>query len=309
MPKESLPQRRSPAEMDALLEMQRRDEKGLPLADVNGNVLCSATVNKHTGAVHAVRPLPFTDTNHGAESSQEVVCPTDEHGHITSTTMTRAEARETGTRYLVVSTLLFHNDEMLVQRRSSEKDLDPNMKSLSAHGVAKMIVRDRPLQHVRSIDALSMINSALELNEELRYGPDAQPFNVIVWPGTAHELQEWTIEKRIDDPNTVYLIPLLLDEVNGYPLGSTKQKRSRALSAGFIFSATKPTISIDPAEVSDASWKKASTFSDDPSVTLDAQGCIDVVCDSVIHGAMRDGSLGLHLAKRGIRNLLSGKEE
>jgi hypothetical protein len=102
---------------------------------------------------------------------------------------------------------------------------------------------------MKNIEYLSVINSALEINEELRHGKETKPFNIKIWYGSENKLKERATKNEIDDTNTIYLVPNGFYEDDGYSLGDKKNKRTRAISMGFVFSKEKPHIFIDPAEV------------------------------------------------------------
>lgn len=301
---------RNPGEMDAVLESERGEEVRAMLTDPQGYPVCGVKFNHKTLGVSEVTCFPFLRTHVPvAENKEEIVCVTDEKGNLLPVGKTRQQVREQNERYLVVSLLLFHGNEVLLQRRSPEKSIDPDMDSLSAHGVAKQLLVDtgKALAPVQSTDVQAMANTALELNEELRHGAMTVPFKMVTWPGTPAELRQWASEKKIDDPHTVYVIPIAMYTDDGYPLGNREKKRTRSVSAGFVFSKEKPEIVYDPVEVTATYWKKASEFKEDPKVSKDAQTCVDAVYDSLVNQGIMDGSIGAHMAKKSLRRLLTGE--
>lgn len=264
--------------------------------DQDKNKLC-AVYYDDLGRIHEINTEPFENLEAKAEKPDELICETDGQGELVQSTITREQARSEGKRYLVVTTLLFHRNEILLQERSSEKEIDKGKLSASAHGVAKAL-NFKNGDRVQSIDILSLINSALEINEELRHGRNTKPFNIKIWYQSENDLKKWAEEEKINDPDTIYIVPSRLFEDEGYPLGEKNNKRTRAISMGFIFSDKKPNISIDPAEVVSAKWQKPSTFVDDQNVTNDLQVCIESCFDDYLETSIKDGTLAKHYLKK-----------
>ncbi|MCF7812754.1 hypothetical protein K9M59_04165 [Candidatus Gracilibacteria bacterium] len=273
------------------------------LYDPEGKKLCDIEYSLLNGEICKIQPIPFSNTEKTAEKNEEIVfCTTEEGKNVHEEDVSRAEAREKGLRYLVVTTLLFHGKEMLLQKRSSEKKIDPGKYSASAHGVAKQLYFQNGSK-VRNEDNTALVNTALEINEELRHGEETPSFSIDVWQGTVHELNRWAEANQINDPDTIYLVPTAFYNDDGYPLGDRTQKRTRALSMGFIFSKEKPSLSIDPSELSSVEWEKASEFSEDPGMTEDLQSCVDAAFAQLEEESIQKHSA--EIAKKALRQIFS----
>src|SRR3989338_6434017 len=268
---------RSNAELEQVLEQREARKISTDVFDEHGQKLAKVEYDPKTGDVLAVFPERFVNVEGKAENPNETVYVTDENGRITDERLTRAEAPAQKKRKLVVTTLLFQEDpseqrlSMLVQKRSSKKEIDPGQVSASAHGVAKEIFS----QSQRRIDdgqTAALINASLELNEELRH--DAEPFHVHVWPGNHRELLLYSEEKKWNDPNTVWMITEGYLGDSGYPLGRFTNPRTRAILAGFIFTKEPFNVSVDPGELEGASWKKPEDVRHDPEATEDVAKAI-----------------------------------
>ncbi|HCM67381.1 MAG: hypothetical protein A2898_01575 [Candidatus Kerfeldbacteria bacterium RIFCSPLOWO2_01_FULL_48_11] len=298
---------RNQEEMRALLEDRELHKTTVPVFDESGRPLgeIDYAVDGDRIDVIAVRTVPSENVEQTAEKPKEHIYLTNEQGNVIPERATRAEARASDKRYLVVTTLIFHGAEVLLQHRSSEKEIDAGRISSSAHGVAKEVFTDQGKKRVNNTDIAATVNSALETNEELRHG--AAPFSIQVWPGTKDELFAYAEKSQINDPNTVYMVPEALIGSGGYPLGSTDAKRTRAISTGFIFSQDAPEIHIDPAELSATEWKRPSTFVDDSQMTQDLQACVDTLTSQHIRDTQESGVLGAHLARKALTELISGK--
>jgi hypothetical protein len=68
---------------------------------------------------------------------------------------------------------------MCVSKRSLQKSIDPGKEGISAHGVAKLLF-DADGKPITDIRYAALVNTVLELNEELRHGKRTEQFNVIV---------------------------------------------------------------------------------------------------------------------------------
>lgn len=235
--------------------------------DSSGNVLCEVDIDHHTGLISVIHPKHYINAGGVAENVDERICVTDEQGNITDERLTRVEAREAKRRYLIVTTLIFHDNKILVQKRSEEKKIDPGLESSSAHGVAKELFT---ADGHRIVDGkvAALINAALETNEELRH--DDQPFTIRVWHGSHDELVAFAEQEHISDPNEVWLVEEEYLPDDRYPLGSaSNDTRTRALYAGFIFSDETPHISVDQAEVQAASWRTTEELFQNPQASKD----------------------------------------
>ena len=272
------------------------------IADQDGKLLCDIFWGIG-GRIYEIHTSPFENMHAIAEAPEEHICETDEHGDIIESEITRGIARKQSIRYLVVSTLLFHQDEILLQERSPQKELDQGLLSASAHGVAKALYFSDGKRMV-STEYVSLINSALEINEELRHGKDTQPFIIKIWYGSVAHLKKFAAEEHINNPNTVYLVPSGIFEDDSYPLGQGNNKRTRAISLGFLFSKDKPSLSIDPAELTSVNWKKPSIFVNNKQVTEDLQACIEAAFDILLEEAKKDGSLKMHESRKLLSELL-----
>ncbi len=299
---------RSPNEMQALLEIREVRKKTGKIFGEEGQEICEIDYIPGTLDILEIRPAPYQNIGGEAEKRNEHIYVTDDEGSISTERLMRQEARELEKRYLIVTSLIFHDQEVLLQKRSAKKDIDPGRLSSSAHGVAKEL-QIRNGNRVNNIEAASVINTALEINEELRHGQETEPFKVKLWPGSREELIEWADAQKIDDQDTIYLVPEALLKTDSYPLGEGIKKRTRAISTGFVFSKERPTISVDPAELSSVEWKKPSEFVEDPDMTEDLQSCLDATAKQQILESMRSGQLGDRLAMKALRNFKLGKRE
>lgn len=228
--------------------------------------------------IAVIKPIFHENPEEAAEQLRELVRTTDENGEFTHKKLTRREAREQNERYLIVSALIFHNGKLLAQKRSGDKDIDPNKLSTSAHGVAREIIYefthgiDEP-RHTLSHETEAILNTVLEIFEELyhNYDPEAnQPTPAVrIWPGTKAELDQYAERYKIDEPNTIYLITKVYLPDDGYPLGDHQQKRSRGISFGYIFSQNAPEFSFDPHELSAVEEYRPVDLIDHPDASED----------------------------------------
>lgn len=228
------------------------------VCDENGNPLAIIKINPQDKRIYSIQTLPYENKAGVAENNQEKICVVDDQGEIDmNIETTRKMAREKNIRYLVVSNLVIHKNKVLLQKRSKNKKIDPGKLSVSAHGVAKPLYSSRRTKW-GNIDNLALVNSAIELNEELRHGETEKTFSIRFWYGKRSELQKYVQEKNINDSNTIFLLPMALDQENNYPLErdgvKDENKRSRALCVGYVFSNEVPRISIDPGEVDSVVW-------------------------------------------------------
>ena len=262
-----------------------RDESG---AD-RGEIL----FEPFSGDIVEIRIKPWTNTDAAAEKPNEYIYITDAEGKITETCATRKEARDKGLRYMVASTLIFHGKDVLVQRRSAKKKIDPSKRSASAHGVASEIMKPDG-GRFKNADNVAAITAALEINEELRHGEGEQPFKILFWcHGKERDLFQYAKHQKLDDPDTIWMVPQALYTDDAYPLGSKKNKRTRAVFTGFIFSEYKPSITHDPGEVSETSWVRASEYASDPHVTEDMQ----TVTNSIFNSWMENNGVEIAAKK------------
>ena len=261
MEEEALPVR-PVEEMKEIMEGKEKRKKNFSgFTDENGNKICEITYDSKDGnTIFTIDTEPYANVGQEAEHNEEHVYVTDEEGGITPERLTRKEARDLGKRYMIVSCLLFHGNEVLLQKRSSSKKLDPDKLSTSAHGVAKEIQTRRWPSRVPHEATVALVNMAMEINEELRHGEDEKPFHIIVWPGSAEELINYAHSEKINDPDTIYLVSEAYYSDDGYALGNKKNPRTRALFSGFVFSEEKPRITPDPGEVSGVEWTKMSRY-------------------------------------------------
>lgn len=289
---------RTPDELDRVLKEKEGRKITTDIVDERGKKLCVIDYDPSNGDVIAIHSETYFNTDSKAEHLEEKTYVTDENGNITNDRLTRAQAREQGKRYLIVTNLLFHGDSMLVQKRSPNKQIDPSKVSASAHGVAKQIfAKDGSL--ITDAQIVALINTALEINEELRHG--INPFLVKIWPGTHDELYSWSEQDKKDDPDTIWIVPELYLEDNGYPLHTTKDKRTRALSAGFIFSKEEPSISIDPSELEEYRWEKTSKVFREPDSTQDLYSTTTAVLEELLKDSPLVRKYGQKLAQNAMR--------
>lgn len=251
-----------------ILELHESRKQTREILDDEGKPLCDIDIDPVSQEIVEVRPKKFTNTEGKAEHPNEHIYVTDESGRITPERLTRQEARTTGKRYLIVTTLLFHgNNEMLVQKRSSEKEIDPGKSSSSAHGVAKELFAAGQ-QRITDERTAALVNAALETNEELRH--QANPFTMRIWPGNHDALLNYAKENNLNDPDMIWVIPEAYLPDDAYPLGGTPHNpRSRALFTGMIFGQAEPLISIDPHELGGYQWQSLSNVFQDTQAADD----------------------------------------
>lgn len=238
--------------------------------------VCDISVHPNTHRIMEIVVHPFTNADQTAEKPAETICHISEEGRLIGG-VTRGEAREQGLRYLVVSTCLFHGTDLLTQTRSDDKRIDPGLESVSAHGVAKLLQAQTDAQgtkgYLPNIEWLSIINAALEIGEELRHGENTAPFRIRMWYGTLRELNQFATENHTNDPNLLFLRPVIRANA-GYPIENPTKPRHRALFAGHIFADTKPEIVHDPAEVKGTQWVPVDGWTSIKG-TEDAAQCLD----------------------------------
>ena len=257
---------RSTEELHRIIEERDRAKIKKDVLGTNGERLAQIEYNPKTREVISVFPEQYLNVHGRAEQNDELVYTTDDKGNVTKERLTRAEARKQKKRYLIVTTMLYYENQMLVQKRSPNKHIDPERTSTSAHGVAKEVFIEA--DRVTNAQTAALINATLEMNEELRH--NASPFKVRIWPGNHLELFEYADEQKFDDPDTVWLIAEAFVPNDGYPLGSLDNPRSRGLFAGFIFSKEKkPAISFDPNELESVEWKNFRETISDPGAAKD----------------------------------------
>lgn len=244
------------------------------ILDKDGNQLCDVWYDRDSGDIVEIQTKPYENKVAEAEHYEEFVCATNDNGEITPERLTRKEVRKQGKQYLIVTSIIFHNREKaFFQHRSEQKELDPGKLSASAHGVAKEVYQNG--QRVQKTDDVSEINMALEINEELRHGDGTKQFCVKLWRGTKDELFEFAIKNGIDNPDTVYLVPLAFLKADGYPLGDKQHKRTRALFTGYIFSKETPTVRFDPGESSGIELLDPAEVVGDPKLTDDLKSILN----------------------------------
>lgn len=244
-------------EIDRYLKATRGEaEKRLSFAfaDWTGKERGQVLLVPKSGGIMEVRPTPWSNPTQTAEKPTEPIYITNSQGKITTATATRQEARQNNLRYLVVTTLLVHKGKVLLQRRSRDKNIDPNKLSASAHGVASVLfweMNNGIKIKIEETDAVATITTALELNEELRHGEKTKPFTVRFWPaGREADLFDYAEGQKLNDMDTVWVVPQVCFGDDGFELGDKRHPRTRALSAAFVFSREPPPIIPDPAEVS-----------------------------------------------------------
>ena len=291
---------RSPEVMQVLLDRRDFGKQTVPVMDESGKVVCDLDISS-TGQVISVRAKPYVNVEGVAEKPNEQIYLTGDDGEISDARSTRGEARAAGDRYLVVSCLMFHDGELLLQKRSADKKIDPDKQSASAHGVATEVYREG--KRINHVDEAAFINTALEINEELRHGEEV-PFTVVYWPGTKDELFAYAASEKIDDSNTIYFVPEALYAADSYPLGSGDNKRTRSLATGMVFSKNKPHLSIDPAEVQGVEWQKASKLVGDNNATDDLQAAVDVMVIGYLEESRR---ASVSMAEKSLRESMGEK--
>lgn len=241
------------------------------VTDESGKPVCEFDL-EDCGVVE-LRPYSYEDPE-GGEKFLEHVYVTDDSGQIIpEANSTKKEARDNKQRYLIVTALIFHGDNFLLQHRGAHKDLDADKESASAHGVAKEI-RDETGQRIEDRDAVALVNTALEINEELRYGSETKPFTIKIWHGTKDELFQYAATDQINDADTIYLIPEELFN-DGYPLGTDAENpRTRSVSTGYIFCENTPQITFNPNAIIKVEWQQPNEVINNPNITEDLKQCI-----------------------------------
>lgn len=258
--------------MDAAETRQKPGE----IFDENGSKLCDVWYDEKTGKISEIETKPYENAAQEAEHPAEHVYVTDDGGRITPERLIRKEVRAQKKRYLIVTSIIFHNGEKkcFLQQRSEQKELDPGKLSASAHGVAKE-VRQAGGQRIEDIESASIINMALEINEELRHGAGTKQFHIKMWYGTKQELFTRAEKEKFHDANTIYLMPVAFLPADGYPLGAKQNPRSRALFAGYIFSDEIPTIEFDKSEMSKVEMTELAEARENSMVTDDLKSLIE----------------------------------
>ncbi len=294
---------RSVEELNDLLMQREQRAVQEGVLDEAGKTLCAIDVDPETEDVIAIHPARYKNIEGVAEQVRETVYVTDEDGNITDERLTRKEVRAQGKRYLIVTTLLCRGEEVLIQQRSPHKSIDPSKKSTSAHGVAKEVFAADG-SRVTDGPRASLINAALETNEELRH--DTDPFRFSVWPGTYDELMRYAKEKKFNDPETVWLVPMAYLPDDGYPLGAymPPKQRTRALLAGVVFSDQPPSLSIDPSELSGFEWKKWKDIFQESNATRDLPSSALHIMEKIIYDSRLVKDYGRALGDNMIRRLL-----
>lgn len=265
---------RSSAEMKQVLEQTERMQQAMTVHDQTGRKLGTVFYDPQTRDIRQVRTEPYENPDQQAEHDDELVYCTDAEGRITDDRLTRKQAREQGKRYLVVTSLMYHDDHLLLQRRSPKKTIDPDALSSSAHGVAKQLFTAEG-KLIKDLRFAALVNTALEVNEELRHGAHTTPFTLKVWPGSERELLAYLYEEKMNDPETIYLVAPVVHEDDGYPLWQRKHKRTRFLVTGHVASAQPPSLTIDPAEVSAVQWCSLEQFLSTEHMTADIRACVE----------------------------------
>jgi len=291
-PTEAHPNRGSMPSIEMLnqrIENRDQNKETTKFVDDKGQELCKVDYNPTTGEVIAIYPVRYINEEQVAEKANEVIYITDEEGHITGERLTRGEARKQGKRYLIVTVHLSFNSRFLVQQRSNEKELDSGMLSSSAHGVAKEIFSQAG-ERIIDGQVAALINTALELNEELKHG--SEPFIVKVWPGDTPELYWYMNEQNISDPNVVWLVPELYVPDSGYSMSDWTKPRTRALASGHIFSKEEPQISIDPSELQGYEWRTIDKILQDDAVADDLPESIVQVIRAILINSPAAKQLG-----------------
>ena len=261
--------------------------------DQSGKAICQAFLSPQDGGIYEIHTTPYENEAQLAENTEEEVCGIKD-GKLIETSLTRGEVRAENIEYLVCTAMVWHNGEVLLQQRSDQKKIDPGRWSTSAHGVGTTGYLESGTQ-ITEINHLALINTAVEINEELRHGKETQPFKIKIWYGDHRSLSEFASKNKIDDPNTIYLIGQGLYNDNCYPLGAEGSPRTRALSDGFIFSKEPPHISIDPAEVAQSQWIRPSKIPQDLDQSDDLVKSINHLTEVAIH---RDPELSAASLKR-----------
>lgn len=287
----------------AILHEARETTKlSTTIVGTDGKELCDFDYSTD-GCILAVRPRPYQNATGLAENASEIVYCTDNQGRITEDRMTRKEVREQGRRYLVVTGLVYHGNLLLLQKRSADKELDPAMFSASAHGVAKELCFKNGGARMRNIQYVSLVNLALEMNEELRHGKDVTPLVVRFWSDDESSLFAYAREKSFNNPNEVWVVHPDLYQDAGYPLMSNTKPRTRLVANAHFFSEQSPPISFDPAETEKVEWVRASSIARSQSVTPDTDQAIDEVTAGVLERSADAGALGSLLVKKSLEKL------
>jgi len=292
-------ERHSHDELKDILEKQESNKAIEDVVDSDGKKLCGIEFDKTDGKLISIKCERYINIEAEAEHLDEIICVTDNNGNITSESLTRSEAREKDRRYLIVTNLIFHGDDILIQKRSKDKKIDPGKLSTSAHGVAKEIFHEDKTR-ITDGQKVAIINSALEINEELKH--DEEPFDIRIWPGTHDELYAYAKKEEINDANTIWLVPEAYIPEEGYPLRLCGNQRTRAVSAGFVFSENKPPISIDPNELEKCEWQPApSVFKEGESeITEDLYS----VTGDVLERILLDSPVARKLGAKFVENLI-----
>lgn len=264
---------RSPDEMRRVLERVERYQRPMTVHDQHGHTLGTVLYDPLTRDIREVRTEPYENPDQKAEHPDELVYCVDEHGVISEDRLTRAQAREQGKRYLVVTSLLFHGDNLLLQQRSPAKDIDPEKLSSSAHGVAKQLFTAEG-ELIKDMRFATLTNAALEVNEELRHGEHTEPFTLKVWPGNERELLEYLHEEKVNSPNTIFFASPTVFVDHGYPLGQWRNRRTRFVTMGHISSTQPPPTTVDPAEVTQVQWCPLNQFLSTGNMTDDVRACL-----------------------------------
>lgn len=243
---------RSVEELHEWLQQREQRKASTNILDESGNNLCAVEYDPETNEIIGLKPERYSNVAGVTENNDERVYVTDDQGNITDERLTRLEAREANKRYLIVTTMMFRDDKMLLQKRSPDKKFDPGLVSSSAHGVAKELYTESR-ERITDAKTASLINAGLETNEELRH--DSTPFNIRIWQGTHDELFKYAEEKGLDDPDTVWFVPETFIPESGYPTYEWRTPRTRAVLGGFMFTKNEPEFSIDPNELENCEWK------------------------------------------------------
>lgn len=292
-------ERRTPAELKRILESQEQHRVKKDIVDDSGQKICTVEIDERDGRLLSVICETYINTEASAEHPDEKIYITSDDGKITEERLTRKEAREQEKRYLIVTSLILHGEDVLIQKRSLEKKVDPDKLSTSAHGVAKELYYGDK-KRIDDGQTAALINTGLEINEELRHG--TSPFTIKIWPGTHDELFAYVAEEKIHDPDTIFLVPQAYLPDNNYPLNRAGEKRTRAISAGFIFSKQKPEISIDPHELQACEWKKVIEVfqQSEKSASADLPRSAMVVMEQIL----QDSPLAKRYGRAIVENLL-----
>ena len=289
---------RDPETVRKTLDEVERLQKSMRVCDQAGNPLATVYYDPDTGDVREIHTEYYENVEKEAEHSDELVYCTDYEGNITSEKLTRKQVREKEHPYLVVTSLLFHGDDVLLQQRSKEKEIDPDALSSSAHGVAKQIfTEDGKL--ITDMRRVAFTNAALEINEELRHGKDTKPFNVKIFPGNERELLQYLYAEKIDDPNTVYLVSPVVFPGYGYPFKRHQNHRTRFITMGHISSKSKPDISLDKAEVAEIEWCPLDKFVEQKNMTADVRSCLETMYERFLRQRTH---WGFHHSHRWVMN-------